>query len=58
MKQAEFYGLEVATSRAIWAYNFKLNKNLFVHWLYVICFHFTTALVLDGAALLIGKKPQ
>lgn len=58
METIQKYGYSYPSVHAIWYYDFKLNKNKYIHWLYVIFLHFTTALFLDGAAIITGRKPQ
>ncbi|XP_004926017.1 fatty acyl-CoA reductase wat [Bombyx mori] len=58
MKYNEIYGLEVPTVQAIYYYVFMLTSSRFAYTLYCFFLHWIPAYIIDGVAVLIGKKPM
>nr|QLI61999.1 fatty acyl-CoA reductase 9 [Streltzoviella insularis] len=58
MKFNETYGFEVPTMQAVWYYLFYLTPSKFVYSLYCFLLHWIPAYLVDGVAVLIGKKPM
>ncbi|XP_044735342.1 fatty acyl-CoA reductase wat-like [Chrysoperla carnea] len=58
MNLNEFYGFSYPSSKAVYYYAFTMNPNLLIHWMYVILLHYLPAIIIDGASLLMGKRPR
>lgn len=58
MELLETFGYDTPSTQSVWYCDLKLNKHILMHWLYVILFHYTTALILDALSMIVGKKPQ
>ncbi|KAG6443935.1 hypothetical protein O3G_MSEX003046 [Manduca sexta] len=58
MKYTEVYGLEVPTMQAVYYYLFQLTPSRFIYMLNCFFLHWVPAYIIDGIAILIGKKPM
>ncbi|XP_072948546.1 uncharacterized protein [Epargyreus clarus] len=58
MKYNEVYGLEVPSIQAVWFYLLYLTPSRFLYTVYCLFLHWIPAYVIDGIAILIGKKPM
>ncbi|KAJ0182885.1 hypothetical protein K1T71_000861 [Dendrolimus kikuchii] len=58
MKYNEEYGIEVPTMQAVYYYLFHLTPSRFIYMLYCFFLHWIPAYIIDGIAILIGKKPM
>lgn len=57
-KLALTHGEECPPSQGIWCFCLTLNKYFLIHYLYVIFMHFLPAIIMDGIAMIFGKKAQ
>nr|CAD7599439.1 unnamed protein product [Timema genevievae] len=57
MKHNE-YGLQRPSVHCIWYYFFALNKNYFMHLLYVYILQMVPAMILDLVSTTLGKTPM
>jgi len=58
MDMGSRYGMEVPSMRTIWYYSLTLNKRRYVHLVFLLFLHFIPAIIIDGTALLLGKRPK
>ncbi|GBP82274.1 Fatty acyl-CoA reductase wat [Eumeta japonica] len=54
---AELYGLSCPSVQAIWCYAFYLIPNKWLNMFLCFLMHWIPAYIVDGALLLVGKKP-
>ncbi|RVE40077.1 hypothetical protein evm_015273, partial [Chilo suppressalis] len=58
MAYNEHYGLEVPPMQAMYYYIFTLTPSRFLYLFYCFLMHWIPAYIVDGVAVLIGKKPM
>lgn len=58
MKYTEVYGLDVPSTKAIWAYLFILTPSPFFYGLLIFFLHWIPAYIVDAFLTIIGKKPM
>lgn len=58
MRLTELYAFQIPSPVVVWHYCFRLNKNWYIHMLAVYLLHFLPALIVDGACIVLGKKPR
>ncbi|CAH0699599.1 unnamed protein product [Spodoptera exigua] len=58
MNYNEVYGFQVPTVQAIYYYLFHLTSSKFLYNLYCFLLHWIPAYIIDGIAVIIGKKPM
>jgi len=52
------HGMQVPSMRSMWYYSLTLNKRRAVHLVYLLFLHFIPATIVDGTALLLGRRPK
>ncbi|XP_075988922.1 fatty acyl-CoA reductase wat-like [Anticarsia gemmatalis] len=57
MNYNEVYGFQVPTVQAIYYYLFHLTSSKFIYNIYCFFLHWIPAYIIDGIAIIIGKKP-
>ncbi|XP_039291036.1 fatty acyl-CoA reductase wat [Nilaparvata lugens] len=50
------HGEECPPTQSLWCFCLTLNKYFLIHYLYVLFLHFLPAIVMDGIAMVFGKK--
>ncbi|PZC72130.1 hypothetical protein B5X24_HaOG211835 [Helicoverpa armigera] len=58
MHYNEVYGFQVPTVQAIYYYLFTITSSRFLYTLYCFLLHWVPAYIIDGIAVIIGKKPM
>ncbi|XP_015586786.1 fatty acyl-CoA reductase wat [Cephus cinctus] len=58
MKLNEIHGIAVPSCMVMWYYCFTLNKQQWVHNIYIVLLHYLPALIIDTLAFLTGRKPM
>ncbi|XP_026740170.1 fatty acyl-CoA reductase wat-like, partial [Trichoplusia ni] len=58
MKYNEIYGFQVPTIQAVYYYLFHITSSKFFYTLFCFLLHWIPAYIIDGIAVLIGKKPM
>ncbi|XP_028177308.1 fatty acyl-CoA reductase wat-like [Ostrinia furnacalis] len=58
MSYTETNGLDVPPSQAVYYYLFKLTASRWLYTMYCFFLHWLPAYIIDGIAMLIGKKPM
>jgi fatty acyl-CoA reductase len=58
MDMGSRHGIQVPSMRSMWYYSLTLNKRRPVHLVYLLFLHFIPATIIDGIALLLGKRPK
>lgn len=58
MRLTEVHATQVPSPVVVWHYCFRLNKSWYLHMLAVYLLHFLPAIFVDGACVLLGKKPR
>lgn len=58
MKYNEEAGYTVPSSRCIWYYCFRLDKNIWVHKFNILLLHLIPAIIVDGVSMAVGRKPR
>uniref|UniRef100_A0A2A4JS90 Fatty acyl-CoA reductase n=1 Tax=Heliothis virescens TaxID=7102 RepID=A0A2A4JS90_HELVI len=58
MHYNEVYGFQVPTVQAIYYYLFTITSSRFLYTLYCFLLHWVPAYIIDGVAVIIGKKPM
>ncbi|KAM3955475.1 fatty acyl-CoA reductase wat, partial [Aphomia sociella] len=58
MKYNEIHGFDVPATVAVYYYLFHITPSRFVFTLYAIFLHWIPAYIVDGIAIMIGKKPM
>lgn len=58
MDMSSRHGIQVPSMRSMWYYSLMLNKRRYVHLVCLLFLHFIPATIVDGTALLLGKRPK
>ncbi|PNF42320.1 Fatty acyl-CoA reductase wat [Cryptotermes secundus] len=58
MEKSSRHGKKVPPMRGVWCYSLTLNKHRSLHLLYTFLLHVLPAIIVDGFAALLGKRPK